>query len=631
MSFLTKIRDIKESAINLAMNHTDGEQKVREATNGDEAWGPHGSIMKEISAMTFHYEDFPEVMGMLWKRMLKDKEGKHWRRIYKSLLLLDFLLKNGSDRVVESARDHLYDLRGFENFAFIDAKGKDQGVNVKQKSKDLVALLKDDEELREQRNKSKESRDKYVGVANPEYGGGGSNNWDSGKSSNSRAFEDDWNANKQQNKNGRKPYSDNNTDADEDEWSRKQKNGRAPDESPGKPDSDWGAFPSSNSSSPPTNNTNNNNTNNNDGSFADFAPRGPEPVAVNNDTGGGLVDLLGSPVKAETTPTDDWGAFGSSNNKQQQQPAAVDNSGFGDFTTSTAVPQQPQPNNNNFTAFASAPQPTSSGFGDFNSAPAVVPQMQMPVQQQQQAFGSFASTQPVATPTMTNDFSMMSMSTTTPTSNTSTNLLGGDLLGGPTTSTTTTTSSNKSGGKIDTSNTTWSGLDISLDNLGGKPSSNPTPGSVFGERRESGPKSVFGDSLSSKPAPQNNQNQMGMQQQQPMGGMNQMGMGMGMGMQQQQQPMGGMNQMGMNQMGMNQMGMQQQQQPMGGMNQMGMNQMGMNQMGMQQQPMGGMNQMGGMGMGMQQQQQPMGGMQGNNGMMNNGMNRQNNNNNMGGW
>lgn len=44
---------------------------------------------------------------MLWKRMLKDKEGKHWRRIYKSMLLLDHLIKNGSDRVIESARDHL--------------------------------------------------------------------------------------------------------------------------------------------------------------------------------------------------------------------------------------------------------------------------------------------------------------------------------------------------------------------------------------------------------------------------------------------------------------------------------------------------------------------------------------------
>lgn len=66
---------------------------------------------------------------MLWKRLLKDKEGKAWRRIYKSLLLLQYLIRNGSERVVESARDHVYDVRQLERFEYIDDKGKDQGIN----------------------------------------------------------------------------------------------------------------------------------------------------------------------------------------------------------------------------------------------------------------------------------------------------------------------------------------------------------------------------------------------------------------------------------------------------------------------------------------------------------------------
>ena len=45
--------------------------KVREATN-DDPWGPSGQQMQEISSCTFAYEAFPEVMGMLWKRMLHD-------------------------------------------------------------------------------------------------------------------------------------------------------------------------------------------------------------------------------------------------------------------------------------------------------------------------------------------------------------------------------------------------------------------------------------------------------------------------------------------------------------------------------------------------------------------------------
>lgn len=79
--------------------------------------------MQELAAGTFAYEQFPEIMGMLWKRMLQDNRS-NWRRTYKSLLLLDYLLKNGSERVVTSAREHVYDLRSMENYAHVDENGE---------------------------------------------------------------------------------------------------------------------------------------------------------------------------------------------------------------------------------------------------------------------------------------------------------------------------------------------------------------------------------------------------------------------------------------------------------------------------------------------------------------------------
>ena len=49
--------------------------------------------------------------------------------VFQSLLLLTYLVKNGSERVVTNTRDHIYDLRQLENFSFFDEYGKDQGVN----------------------------------------------------------------------------------------------------------------------------------------------------------------------------------------------------------------------------------------------------------------------------------------------------------------------------------------------------------------------------------------------------------------------------------------------------------------------------------------------------------------------
>ena len=109
--------------------------------------------MQEIAACTFTYEAFPEVMGMLWKRMLHDNNKQNWRRIYKSLLLLDYLIKNGSERVVTSAREHIYDLRSLENFTFVDENGKDQGINIRHKVGDMLEFVQDDDRLREERKK----------------------------------------------------------------------------------------------------------------------------------------------------------------------------------------------------------------------------------------------------------------------------------------------------------------------------------------------------------------------------------------------------------------------------------------------------------------------------------------------
>lgn len=44
-----------------------------------------------------HFQAFTEVMSIIWKRL--NDSGKNWRHVYKSLVLLDFLIKCGNDKV----------------------------------------------------------------------------------------------------------------------------------------------------------------------------------------------------------------------------------------------------------------------------------------------------------------------------------------------------------------------------------------------------------------------------------------------------------------------------------------------------------------------------------------------------
>jgi epsin len=136
-----------------------------------------------------------------------EKEARQWRQIYKAcnhsvsldrpllahcslslqaLQLLEYLIKHGSERVVDDARSHLSTLKMLRSFHYIDEKGKDQGINgnvtqtlkrpppliffflspVRNRAKELVELLADVEKIRLERKKAKANRTKYVGTGN---------------------------------------------------------------------------------------------------------------------------------------------------------------------------------------------------------------------------------------------------------------------------------------------------------------------------------------------------------------------------------------------------------------------------------------------------------------------------------
>lgn len=115
-----------------------------------------------------------------------------------SLLLLNYLVRNGSERVVTSSREHIYDLRSLENYTFTDENGKDQGINVRHKVRELIDFIQDDDKLRDERKKAKKNKDKYIGMSSEAMGmrmsssGSAYNDWDSQKKDRKNSFEEDY-------------------------------------------------------------------------------------------------------------------------------------------------------------------------------------------------------------------------------------------------------------------------------------------------------------------------------------------------------------------------------------------------------------------------------------------------------
>ncbi|KAG7444172.1 ENTH-domain-containing protein [Guyanagaster necrorhizus] len=194
------IKTMYNQAKNVVLNVSEIEAKVREATN-DDPWGASSTLMQDIANRTFNYPDFNEIMPSIYSRYM-EKEARQWRQIYKALQLLEYLIKHGSERVVDDARAHISTIKMLRNFHYIDDKGKDEGINVRNRSKEIVELLSDVEKIRAERRKAKANKHKYVGTGNDglsfssggsRYGGFGSDSPGGGSYSGSASFGNDYN------------------------------------------------------------------------------------------------------------------------------------------------------------------------------------------------------------------------------------------------------------------------------------------------------------------------------------------------------------------------------------------------------------------------------------------------------
>ncbi|KAE8702960.1 Clathrin interactor EPSIN 2 [Hibiscus syriacus] len=152
------VRELKREVNKKVLKVPGIEQKVLDATS-NEPWGPHGSLLADIAMATRNYHEYQMIMTVIWKRL--SDTGKNWRHVYKALTVLEYLVANGSERVIDDIREHSYQVSTLSNFQYIDSSGRDQGNNVRKKSQSLVALVNDKERIIEVRQKAAANMDKF--------------------------------------------------------------------------------------------------------------------------------------------------------------------------------------------------------------------------------------------------------------------------------------------------------------------------------------------------------------------------------------------------------------------------------------------------------------------------------------
>jgi ENTH domain len=158
---------------NQAKPKTDVEARVYEVLS-HKNWGASGSLMNEIARDTFDSERFFVVTRLMWDSM-ENQRPSAWRVVFKALTLLEHLVKNGAERCVDDARNHSHVLRALGQFNYYEGT-IDRGLGVREKSKQILDVLGDDERIREERQKARKLREKFGqsnAVASSGGGGGG--------------------------------------------------------------------------------------------------------------------------------------------------------------------------------------------------------------------------------------------------------------------------------------------------------------------------------------------------------------------------------------------------------------------------------------------------------------------------
>jgi len=72
---------------------------------------------------------FSEIMDMLDKRL--NDEGTNWRHVLKALIVLDYLLHEGSQLCIGWAQTNIDVVKILQDFQYLDDDGRDVGQNGK--------------------------------------------------------------------------------------------------------------------------------------------------------------------------------------------------------------------------------------------------------------------------------------------------------------------------------------------------------------------------------------------------------------------------------------------------------------------------------------------------------------------
>lgn len=131
------------------------ETKVRQATDDNDGIGATGTLMNEISVLTYSSKTLKEIVQCLKKRLHgygRKSTHKNCVHILKTLTLISYLINNGSNDFVAWSRSNISYFQCLRDFEVQNAEDEKMARQIILISNDLCQLINDDVLLDQRRN-----------------------------------------------------------------------------------------------------------------------------------------------------------------------------------------------------------------------------------------------------------------------------------------------------------------------------------------------------------------------------------------------------------------------------------------------------------------------------------------------
>ena len=160
---MQKLKNFKRAAISFRdrITKTPLERSVAEACNNENYPAPV-NLLQEISEKSFHPRERKSIMNLVWRYLNSWK--RKWRRIYKTLTLIEHLLKFGSNSCVSEIKEEEYRIRILQDFTYHEDK-IERGNGIREKAKYISRMTSDPWILDDEREKAHKEVSKFAGIS----------------------------------------------------------------------------------------------------------------------------------------------------------------------------------------------------------------------------------------------------------------------------------------------------------------------------------------------------------------------------------------------------------------------------------------------------------------------------------